>query len=128
MLRAVHHAPILYAEDDALVRCAITELLEEAGYGVEACADGDAALDRLTSAARYDLLLFDNELPFVSGAELVRHARGLARYSDAPIIIISASGSEEDARRAGADLFLRKPEDVSRLIEVVCRLLEGRSA
>ncbi|MDQ3908700.1 MAG: response regulator, partial [Acidobacteriota bacterium] len=77
----MHHASILYAEDDALLRQAITELLEEAGYSVEACADGEAALGSLTSAARYDLLLFDNELPFVSGAQLTRHARGVARYS-----------------------------------------------
>jgi CheY-like chemotaxis protein len=124
----VPHETILYAEDDATVRRAVTELLEEAGLRVDACADGDSALNKLAGATHYDLLLFDSELPCASGVELTRRARGLARYSETPIIMLSAGRYDDEARAAGADLFLRKPEDVGRLIDVILSLLDGRGA
>lgn len=119
------HATILYAEDDAVVRRALTELLEAEGWSVESCADGNAALNRLASGARYDLLLFDVELLGASGVELTRYARSLARFCDTPIIMLSAGRVEGAARAAGADLFLRKPEDVGCLSDAIRNLLDG---
>jgi CheY-like chemotaxis protein len=120
------HATILYVEDNKLVAEAVRDLLEGEGWSVESCSDGNAALNRLAGGIAYDLLLLDNDLPGVSGLELARYARNLHPYRTTPIIMLSAGDHERDARRAGADEFLLKPEGVSRLVEVVGRLLDER--
>ena len=115
---------ILYAEDSKLVADAVSGLLELKGYTVEVCADGHAAMNKLAGGFAYDLLLFDNELPGVSGLELTRYARSLPRYRRTPIIMLSATDCHADARRAGADLFLRKPDDIAGLVAAVRSLTE----
>ncbi|HVF57422.1 MAG TPA: response regulator [Pyrinomonadaceae bacterium] len=116
-------AIILYAEDDALLRQTVSETLEMEGWEVEACEDGMAALPKLESAARFDLLLFDNVLPGIGGLELARRARILAHRRLTPLIIISASEVRAEARRAGADTFLKKPDDIGLLVETIRALL-----
>jgi CheY-like chemotaxis protein len=120
------HATILYAEDDKRVSEAVRDLLESEGYAVECCADGNAALNRIAGGISYDLLLLDDDLPGVGGIDLARYARRLPRHSRTPIIMLSAGELDEEARRAGADVFLRKPEGASRLLEAVRRLLDVR--
>ncbi|HEV7904692.1 MAG TPA: response regulator [Pyrinomonadaceae bacterium] len=114
---------ILHVEDNRQLAGAVRESLEEEGWRVETCADGVEALHQLAGETRYDLLLFDNELPGASGIELVRRARGLSHRRQTPIIMFSASDCEANARRAGVDAFLRKPQDISRLVATVGRLL-----
>ncbi|MFN2596800.1 MAG: response regulator, partial [Pyrinomonadaceae bacterium] len=116
-------ASILYAEDSRLVADAVRDALEAEGWRVEVCPDGTTALNRLAGGAGYDLLLFDDDLPGVSGIELSRYARGLPSRERTPIVMLSAADRREDARRAGVDAFLRKPEDVRLLVETLTRLL-----
>jgi two-component system chemotaxis response regulator CheY len=115
---------ILYVEDNQLVAQAVRDLLEGEGWRVEWCSDGNAAMNRLAGGVRYDLLLLDNDLPGASGMELARYARSLPAYRGTPIIMLSADDREGEARVAGADLFLRKPDDIHALAEVVRRLIE----
>jgi CheY-like chemotaxis protein len=115
---------ILYVEDSRLIVSLVRDLLTREGSRVEVCADGNAALNRLAGAVRYDLLLLDNGLPHVSGMELVRYARRLPRYQQTPIIMLSAGEHEEEAKSAGVDLFLRKPDGIETLVESVKRLLK----
>jgi two-component system chemotaxis response regulator CheY len=114
---------ILFVEDHQLVGQAVRDLLECEGWRVEVCADGNAAMNKLAGGFRCDLLLFDNDLPGASGIELTRYARSLASYRSTPIIMVSASDCQADARRAGVDLFLRKPDDIHALVEAVRRLI-----
>ncbi|HEX8634623.1 MAG TPA: response regulator [Pyrinomonadaceae bacterium] len=118
-----HTTTILYVEDDELLRLTVQDTLELEGWRVESCGDGLAALARIESGEPYDLLLFDNELPGASGIELLRHARMLPYHQHTPIVIISATDSEHEARRAGADVFLKKPDDIDRLVSTIARLL-----
>jgi CheY-like chemotaxis protein len=113
---------ILYAEDNKLVSDAVRDLLEAEGWRVELYANGNAAMNRIAGGVRYDLLLFDNELPGATGLELTRYARSLPRYRTTPIIMVSAADCRPDALNAGADLFLRKPDDVHALVGAVRRL------
>jgi two-component system chemotaxis response regulator CheY len=114
---------ILYVEDDELLRLTVQDTLELEGWRVESCGDGLAALAIIESAERYDLLLLDNELPGASGLELLRHARMLPYRQHTPIVIISATESARDAQRAGADAFLKKPDDINQLVPTITRLL-----
>ncbi len=115
---------ILCVEDNEIVLQSLKDTLElEEGWRVDACADGMTALSRIESDEHYDVLLIDNELPGVDGLTLIRRARDLPHRQHIPIAMLSASGIEADARRAGADEFLRKPEAITTIVEHVRRLL-----
>jgi CheY-like chemotaxis protein len=121
--KATRSALILLVEDNQMVAVAVRNALENEGWSVRACSDGADARREIVSEAHYDLLLVDNELPGASGIELVRRARSLPRRQRTPIIMFSASDCEADARSAGADAFLRKPQDIALLVKTVSRLL-----
>jgi CheY-like chemotaxis protein len=117
------HLTILYVEDNQFVADAVKETLEGEGWRVEACADGYVALFLIKSQRRYDLILLDNDLPNVSGLELARRARELPHRKQTPIIMLSASEGVRDALLAGVNTFLRKPQDIGKIVETVARLL-----
>lgn len=116
-------AKILHVEDSEIVAGMAKEVLENHGWQVETCADGNAALEKISSEAHYDLLLIDYDLPGVNGLELVHRARKLPHRSRTPIVVLSATPVAAGAREAGADVFLEKPRDVSLLVETIARLL-----
>lgn len=114
---------ILYVEDNKLVLGAVKDSLELEGWHVEAREDGTAGLAAIEGDNHYDVLLLDNDLPGVNGLELIRHARLLEHRRQTPIVMMSASLIEAEARRAGANEFLRKPEDITIVADVIKRLL-----
>ncbi|MGI9106902.1 MAG: response regulator [Pyrinomonadaceae bacterium] len=115
---------ILHVEDNDLVANGVKEMLTMEGWRVEMCADGALALDRLTSHAHYDVIILDNELPNVNGLELAHYARHLPHRRETPIIMLSASENELEARRAGANAFLGKLEDIGLLVGTINQLLQ----
>jgi CheY-like chemotaxis protein len=122
---------VLHVEDEPLVADAVHMTLDDEGWSVETCADGASAIEKLESGARYDVLIFDDRLPDTKGVELIRRTRALAHRHQTPIIILSGDDVEAQARRAGANAFLRKPEDMLVLAETIARLLarkKGREA
>jgi DNA-binding response OmpR family regulator len=87
--------------------------------------NGAMALRMLEGKEHYDLLLFDNDLPHVSGVELIRRVKQLPHRKRTPILMLSAGDVEAEAWRAGADAFLKKPDDIGRLTAMIKRLLAG---
>jgi len=116
---------ILHVEDNVAVASMMKETLMREGWEIETCADGKAAMKKIASHTRYDLLLLDYDLPGVNGMQLVQQARGLAHRRAVPIIILSATLDEMAAQMAGADASLRKPEDISSVVKTVARLLQS---
>lgn len=114
---------VLHVEDDSLIADSVNIVLNDEGWSVETCATGAAALEKVESGERYDVLIFDNKLPDTTGIELIRRTRALAHRQQTPIIMLSGSEVEMEARRAGANKFLRKPGDVGSIPETVARLL-----
>ncbi len=95
---------ILYAEDNATAAAVYTEILEEAGFSVKVAPEGNEAW-RLYETGKWDLLLFDMDLPGKDGHELIR----LVRETDdqVPIVILS-SANHNHALYEGADDYLVK--------------------
>lgn len=114
---------ILYAEDNPLVLGIVKEMLEMEHWTVDVCEEGNSALEKLKSQDHYDLVLLDVDLPGVNGVDLVKAARHLPHRREIPIVVMSADEAEMEARRAGADEFLRKPLDIYRIVEPVKRLV-----
>jgi two-component system response regulator VicR/two-component system response regulator RegX3 len=114
---------ILLIEDYEPVRQSVKETLELDGYRVSTCEDGLVALRLIQSEAQFDLIILDNQLPNMGGLELTRRARELPHRKETPIIMLSASECVRDAFLAGANMFLRKPQDIGKIVETVARLL-----
>jgi CheY-like chemotaxis protein len=121
--KEVRAITILFVEDNKIVADAIRDTLELEDWRVEACAEGASALKRIEGQDHFDLLLLDEELPGVSGLELTNLARRLPHRARTPIIIFSATNREAAAREAGADAFLKKPQDILALVPTIARLL-----
>ncbi|HEY9405278.1 MAG TPA: response regulator [Pyrinomonadaceae bacterium] len=114
---------ILYAEDFQPVKHIVKEMLELEGWGVEDCEDGLAALHHIESRAPYDLILLDDDLPGLTGLELVARARVLEHRRHTPVVMLSATERRRDARTAGVNIFLKKPEGMKSLVETIRQLL-----
>jgi len=100
---------ILVAEDDAVTREALTELLQNDGHEVLAARDGREAL-QLWKTHRPGLVLLDIMMPHASGYEVCRTIRRDDRRT--PVMFLSAKSEEVDVvlgLELGADDFLRKP-------------------
>jgi CheY-like chemotaxis protein len=117
---------ILHVEHTKVIANGVREAAESKGWGVDSCADGLIALKKLAGKTRYDLLLFDNELPGMNGLELIRTARKLPHRRRTPIIMFSASDCEVEAWKAGVDAFLPKPEGINRISSMIARLLASK--
>jgi CheY-like chemotaxis protein/tetratricopeptide (TPR) repeat protein len=115
---------ILHVEDNEGIRILVQDTLAAEGTEVDSCTNGATALEILKSDTPYDLIIVDNELPGLSGLELVLRARSMALRRNTPIIILSEDDCEKEAWRAGANAFLRKREAVDRLSSTITRLLE----
>jgi CheY-like chemotaxis protein len=121
--KQVRPVTILHVEDSKIVADTVRDILEMEGLSAVTCMCGAEALRMLEGKEHYDLLLFDNDLPHVSGIELIGRARQLSHRKRSPIIMLSASDVETEAWRAGVDAFLKKPDDIRRLTVMVKRLL-----
>jgi CheY-like chemotaxis protein len=118
---------ILYVEDHKLLLSYLKELLEAQGWHVDACQDGLSALEKIEGGSPYDVLILDNGLPGMSGLELVQRARSLTHRRRTPIIMLSAGDIGRAALQAGADLFLKKPDNVETIVRTVKGLVGVRS-
>ena len=121
---------ILVIEDDPIMREALTDWLQGAGYGVRTAADGTAGLAAVKSAVPA-VVVTDLHMPGTSGAAVIS---ALNRdYPPVAIIAISGlfnSGRDVDSEGAlalGADRALAKPFKRAELLRAVAELL-GRSA
>jgi two-component system chemotaxis response regulator CheY len=114
---------ILHVEDNQMIASAVKETLELEGWTVESIADGNAALELILGETHYDVLIFDNELPGMDGLDLIRETRRIPRWRQTPIIMLTASDVEREARRNGANIFLSKPEEITLITETIARLL-----
>jgi DNA-binding response OmpR family regulator len=120
--QAIPPRRILVVDDQDEIRHLNAEILAQSGYHVDAVEDGAAAWDTL-QRARYDLVVTDNDMPEVSGVELIErmHAAGIAL----PVIMATGSLPQEFTRcpwlQPSAILF--KPFSYKELLATVDKVL-----
>ncbi|MCA8922123.1 MAG: sigma-54-dependent Fis family transcriptional regulator [Planctomycetes bacterium] len=115
----------LVADDDALSRELLSEVVQRQGWKVVEAADGAAALKALR-AQRPDVILSDVHMPGLTGVELARHA---AECGGPPVILVTGQGSMATAvaaLRAGAEDYLLKPVTPQKLEEALDRVRTRR--
>src|SRR5579859_1471755 len=110
---------VVIAEDEALIRLDLKEMLEEEGYAVVAeAADGETAIEKVTSL-RPDLAIFDVKMPVLDG---ISAAERIAAERIAPVVILTAFSQRElveRARDAGAMAYLVKPFTKADLVPAI---------
>ncbi len=110
---------VVIAEDEALIRLDLKEMLEEDGYAVVGEAgDGEAAI-RLAQELRPDLVITDIKMPVLDGLSA---AERIAAERIAPVVILTAFSQRElveRAREAGAMAYLVKPFNKTDLVPAI---------
>jgi two-component system NtrC family response regulator len=120
-------ATLLVTDDEAGQRELLAGHLRHLGYRVEEAADGVEAVERVRRGG-IDLVLLDQRMPRLGGAEAVRALR--AADSGTDVVVVTAFGTVESAVYAlklGAVDYLTKPLDLDRLEMVVKQCLERRT-
>jgi DNA-binding response OmpR family regulator len=100
---------VLLVEDYSPVREALTEGIREAGFAVDAAADGEVGL-WLATSGEYDVIVLDIMLPKLDGIELLKRLR--AKGCKSAVLMLTARDSTDDRVRGldgGADDYLVKP-------------------
>jgi Response regulator containing a CheY-like receiver domain and a GGDEF domain len=122
-----HSAIILVVERDPHVRDLETYFLNEAGYGVEFAADGEAAL-AMAREMKPDIIITEVLVPKLDGLALCRAVRKEPELKHTVVLIFSILAAHGRAREAGADAFLMKPLAEQRLVQTVRDLLAQRAS
>jgi two-component system, response regulator PdtaR len=110
---------VVIAEDEALIRMDLAEMLTEEGYDVVGQAGDGAKAVELAEQHRPDLVILDVKMPVLDG---IAAAERIASQRIAPVVILTAFSQRElveRARDAGAMAYLVKPFSKSDLVPAI---------
>jgi CheY-like chemotaxis protein len=115
---------ILIVDDEPSIRDMLSGFLRDEDYQVATASSGQQALE-IVSAAIPDLVLLDVMMPGLDGRAVSQRLRQNPDTRKMPVILMSAA-SQIDPHEYGADVFLSKPFDLFRLLEVIESLTDSR--
>ena len=117
---------ILVAEDNAVNRELVRELLESNGYSVFEACNGQDALHMIAESPP-DLLLLDLGMPVLDGFGVIRKIRDNPRWATMPVLAVTAyamNGDRDKIMSSGFDGYISKPINSVLLLEELTRLLK----
>ena len=119
---------VLIAEDNAVNRELLRELLEARGYAALEACDGQEAL-QMIAQTQPDIVLLDIGMPVLDGFGVIREIRENPRWATLPVLAVTAyamQGDREKIMKSGFNGYLSKPVDARSLAEELKRLLSKR--
>lgn len=117
---------ILVVDDEKLLVKGIKFNLENEGYQVDACHDGETAV-QMARENSYDIIILDLMMPRLDGLEACQQIRG---FSTVPIIMLTARSEDSDKLlgfESGADDYITKPFNILELKARIRALLRRAS-
>jgi CheY-like chemotaxis protein len=117
---------ILLADDDMRTVYALSALLRGKGADVVVAETGREALEQLAAHPDVNAVLMDVMMPEMDGYEAMRELRADARFTDTPVIALTAKAMKGERERcidAGASDYLAKPVDPGQLLTTLDQLL-----
>ncbi len=118
-------ARILVVDDTEMMRDSLAATLARDGHEVVAAGDGPVAISRLSSSARFDLLITDLKMPKMTGIELLTEAKRIR--PELPVVLMTAFATVTtavEAMKLGAYDYIQKPFDGDEIKLLVDRTLE----
>ena len=118
---------VLVAEDNAVNRELIRELLELRGFEVSEACDGQEAL-QMIEASLPDILLLDLGMPKLDGFGVIKKVRENPQLAGLPVLAVTAyamRGDREKVLDAGFDGYVSKPINAAALSQAMESLLGG---
>lgn len=115
---------ILLVEDETSLGFLMKETLRLEDYSVRLCKDGEEGLNSFINE-RFDLCIFDVNMPKMSGFKLAKHVR--TKDQHIPIIFLTANSSEADkllGYEIGADEYITKPFSTPELLARIKAVLK----
>ena len=115
-------ARILIVDDDERNAFAASQALEEYGITLHYAESGRAGLELMDGLPAVDMVLVDIMMPDMDGYETIREIRSRGRFSDLPVIAVTAKAMKGDRQKciqAGASDYVAKPVDIDQLISVL---------
>jgi two-component system chemotaxis response regulator CheY len=109
----------LVVDDSRATRSMLRSMLSSLGFDVVEAGHGIEALERLESLQGVDFALVDWNMPEMDGLEFVRSLRAERRYSELPVMMVTAESDVTQMARAlmaGADEYAMKPLDQESLV------------
>ncbi|MCC9075025.1 response regulator [Litorilinea aerophila] len=123
---------VLVVEDNATQRAILQRLLQSWGCRVDACADGELALQQLREAPQgYDVALLDGQLPGINSLELSERLQQETSPQGITIIRYSAvgqAGNQGENAPDGHETVLTKPIKAAPLFQALCAVRESQPA
>src|SRR3954453_14394679 len=115
---------IMIIDDDAAVRSALSDLLQEQGYRVVAVADGREGLRHLSRQEPPQLILLDLMMPAADGWQFRAEQLMNPALASIPVIVATALSASDVTRALGREV-VAKPFDTRRLLSLVRRHCAG---
>ncbi|MBT6226710.1 MAG: response regulator [Candidatus Scalindua sp.] len=125
----IRGAKVLLAEDNEINQQVATELLEKAGLYVTIANNGKEAI-KAVEGSEFDLVLMDVQMPEMSGLEATGCIRENPRFSNLPIVAMTAlamTGDREKCIEAGMDDYITKPIDINELFSTLVKWIKTKS-
>ena len=125
-LKAIQGAKILLVDDNEINREIGIEILEQAGFYVTTANNGEEAVEKVAQS-EFDCVLMDIQMPVMDGYTATETIRKDAKFSNLPIIAMTANAMEEDRKKAaesGMNDHVAKPIDVKKLFDVLIQLID----
>jgi two-component system, chemotaxis family, chemotaxis protein CheY len=110
---------ILLVDDDRPTREALRELLEDEGFAVAEAANGQAALELMTSGQALSLVVMDLEMPVMSGTELIEIMRNYTGLSRLPVLVVTGNDKSVAALSQPVVGYFRKPFQLDLFLQSV---------
>ena len=121
---------LLIAEDNPALAGVIGFNLQRVGYEVTIACNGQEAWEFAQSAG-FDLVVTDQQMPLMTGVELIERLRAKAEYASVPMIMLTAKGLELDLvqlrEELGIEVVMAKPFSPFELVEKVSDCLTVRA-
>ncbi len=114
---------IMIVDDDRTTVNLLKMLLEMDGFEVTLVPRGSMVLEKAHQESP-DIFLLDYHLADMDGTAVIKNLRADPQFARTPIIMSSGLNVEDEAKKAGANLFLVKPFEPSNLSGILNELLE----
>ncbi len=119
---------ILVVDDSITMLMSLKTTLSMSGFLVETANHGQAALDKLKSGSKPNLIITDVNMPVMGGMEVIGKVRALSGFRFIPILTLtteSEAAKRDEGKRAGATGWLVKPLSGDDLVKVIKKVLPG---